>query len=89
MRPNSSGKGRQVSAFSLAFYLTQSNAGTFVKKVFGGNFDQMVLERLDQLTVDEGRITASQILKVVHGLFQNMRVVMNGEQTDSTRTDWL
>ena len=43
----------------------------------------MVLERLDRLTLDEGRITASEILKVVYGLVQNMRVVMDGEQADS------
>jgi hypothetical protein len=71
-----------VSASSLAFYLTQRNAGTFLKKLFGWNYDQMVLERLDRLTLDEGRITASQILKVVYGLVQNMKVVMDGEQTD-------
>jgi hypothetical protein len=72
-----------VSASSLAFYLTQCNVGTFAKKPLGGYFDQMVLERLDRLTLDEGRITASQILKVVYGFVQNMRVVMDGEQTDS------
>ena len=44
----------------------------------------MVLERLDRLTLDERRITASQILEIVYGLVQNMRVVMYGEQTDST-----
>jgi hypothetical protein len=42
----------------------------------------MVLERLDRLTLDEGRITAPQILEVVYGLVQNMRVVLDGEQTD-------
>jgi hypothetical protein len=52
-----------------------------MKKIFGGNFDRMVLERLDRLTLDEGRRNASQILKVVYGLVQNMRVVMDGEQT--------
>jgi hypothetical protein len=76
-------KQRQPDAPSLAFHLTQCNAGTFVKKLFGRNFDQMVLERLDRLTPDEGRITASQILEVVYGLVHNMRVVMAGEQTDS------
>jgi hypothetical protein len=55
-----------VSVSSLAFYLTQCNAGTFVKRLFGGNFDQMVLERLDRLTLDEARTTASQILEVVY-----------------------
>jgi hypothetical protein len=68
---------------TLTFYLTQCNAGTFVKKLFGGNYNQMVLERLDRLTLDEGRITASQILEVVYGLVHNMRVVMDGEQSDS------
>ena len=43
----------------------------------------MVLERLDRLTLDEGRITASEILKVVYGLVRNKRVVMDGEQIDS------
>ena len=51
-------------------------------KPFEGNYGQMMLERLDRLTLDEGRITASQILKVVYGLIQNMRIVMDGEQTD-------
>jgi hypothetical protein len=71
-----------VSASALVFYLTQCNAGTFVKELFGWNYGLMVLERLDRLTLDEGWITASQILKVVYGLVQNMRVVMDGEQTD-------
>ena len=41
----------------------------------------MVLERLDRLTLDDGWIIASQIVKVVYGLVLNMRVVMDGEQT--------
>ena len=72
-----------MSASSLAFYLTQYDAGTFIKKLFRGNFDQIVLERLDRLTLDESQITTSQILEVVYGLVQNIRVVMDGEQTDS------
>jgi hypothetical protein len=43
----------------------------------------MVLERLDRLTPDEARMTAAQILEVVYGLVQNMKVVMSGEQMDS------
>ena len=46
----------------------------------------MVLERLDRLILDEGRIAALQTLKVVYGLVQNMRVVMDGEQIDSLAT---
>jgi hypothetical protein len=39
-----------------------------------------VLQRLDRLTLDEARITAAQTLEVVYGLFQYMKVVMDGEQ---------
>jgi hypothetical protein len=42
---------------------------------------EAVLQRLDRLTQDEARVTAAEILKVVHGLVQNMNVVMGGEQT--------
>ena len=78
-------KQRQLGGFlllTLAFYPTQCNAGIFVERLLERNFDQMVLKRLDRLTLDEGRIAASQILKVVYVLVQNMRVIMDGEQTD-------
>ena len=42
---------------------------------------ESVLQRLDRLTIDEARTTATQTLDVVHGLVQNMRVVMDGEAT--------
>src|ERR1700676_3335377 len=35
---------------TLSAAVTQCNAETFVGKLFGGNYDQMVLERLDRLT---------------------------------------
>ena len=41
---------------------------------------EAVVQRLDRLTQDEARQTAAEILKVVHGLVGNMKVVMNGEQ---------
>ena len=50
----------------------------FVKKLFGENEVEAVLERLDRLTVDEARTTAAQTLEVVYGLVQNMRAIMNG-----------
>ena len=50
-----------------------------VKKILGENQVESVLQRLDRLTLDEARIAATQTLDVVHGLVQNMRVVMNGE----------
>ena len=40
-----------------------------------------MLERLDRLTQDEARTTAAHTLAVVHGLIQNMRGFMDGEQS--------
>jgi len=51
-----------------------------VKKLLGENKVEAVLQRLDRLTDDEARTTAAQTLEVVHGLVQNIRVVMDGEQ---------
>ena len=64
-------------------YLTNHNAVKFVKKVFGDEDVEAVLQRLDRLTLDEARTTAAQTLEVVHGLVQGMRVLMDGEQTHS------
>ena len=64
-------------------YLTDHNAVKFVKKVFGDEDVEAVLQRLDRLTLDEARTTAAQTLEVVHGLVQGMRVLMDGEQTHS------
>jgi hypothetical protein len=44
----------------------------------GENEVEAVLQRLDRLTQDEARMTASQTLEVVYGLVHNMKVVMNG-----------
>jgi hypothetical protein len=51
-----------------------------VKKLLGENEIEAVLQRLDRLTLDEARTTAEQILEVVFGLMQNMRVVIDGEK---------
>ena len=40
---------------------------------------EAIVQRLDRLTWDEARQTVVQILKVVHGLVENMKVVMDGE----------
>jgi hypothetical protein len=53
-----------------------------VKRQFFGNKDiEAVRQRLDRLTQDEERNIAAQTLKVVYGLVQNMKVVVDGEQT--------
>ena len=41
---------------------------------------EAMVQRLDRLTQDEARQTVAQVLKVVHGLVENTKVVMNGEQ---------
>jgi hypothetical protein len=56
----------------------------FVKKLLGENEVEAVLQRLDRLTQDEARTTAAQNLQVVYGLVQNMKVFMDGEQTQLT-----
>jgi hypothetical protein len=50
----------------------------FMKILWGKDKIQAVLEGLDRLTKDEGLSVAAQTLGVVHGLAENMKVVMGG-----------
>ena len=60
--------------------MTEYDAEKLVKKLFGGEKDvEEILQRLDRLTQDEAQLAAAQTFEVVCGLFQNMRVVMEGE----------
>jgi hypothetical protein len=65
---------------SILYFLAQRNAEKFVKKLFGENDVNAILQRLDRLTQDEARTTAAQTLEIVYGLFQNMRVVIDSER---------
>jgi uncharacterized protein YpuA (DUF1002 family) len=56
------------------------NEEKLVRKLAGEKKMEAMVQRLDRLTQDEARQTVAQILKVVHGLVENMKVVMNGEQ---------
>jgi hypothetical protein len=67
-------------------YFTERNTVKLVKKTLGENEVEAVLQRLDRLTLDEARTTATQTLEIVHGLVQNMRVVIDGEATPSDFT---
>ena len=69
-----------MSPFSLLCYFTERNAVKSVKKGFGEKDVEAILQRLDRLTQDEARTTAAQTLEVVHGLVQNMRMIIDGEQ---------
>ena len=66
--------------FPTCFTFAQRHAVKFVKKFFKEKDIEAVLERLDRLTQDEARTAAAQTLAVVHGLVQNMRGFMDGEQ---------
>ena len=55
-------------------------AEKFAKKLLGESEIEAVLQRLDRLTLDEARMTGAQTLQVIHGLVNNMKVVMNGMQ---------
>jgi hypothetical protein len=55
----------------------------FIRKLLKENGIETALQRLDRLTQDEARTTAAQTLEVVYGLAQNMRMVIDGEETQS------
>jgi len=56
------------------------NEEKLVGKLVGEKNLEAMVQRLDRLTQDEARQTGAQILKVVHGLVKNMKVVMDGEK---------
>ena len=55
------------------------NEEKLVRKLASEKKMEAMVQRLDRLTQDEARQTVAQILKVVHGLVENMKVVMSGE----------
>ena len=64
----------------MRFTLAQCRAVKFVKKFFKEKDIEAVLEGLERLTQNEVRTTAVHALAVVHGLVQNMREFMDGEE---------
>jgi hypothetical protein len=48
-------------------------------KLWGEKDIEETIQRLDRLTLDEGRATAAQTLEVVYGLVQQKRAIMDGE----------
>lgn len=67
-----------MSRSSLIVHATQRAAEKFGKKFLGENDIEGALQRLDRLTQDEARATATQTLELVYQLVQNMKVVMDG-----------
>ena len=70
-----------MSPSILMYYRAYEGAARFIKKRFGEKDVEAILERLGRLTQDEAKTTAVEILKVVHGLAQNMNLIMDGKQT--------
>jgi len=72
-------QGRFSRCYMLyTFLLAQRVVEKFARKLLGESEVEAVLQRLDRLTQDEARITVAQTLGVVHGLMENMKVVMDG-----------
>ena len=62
----------------VRYSLIERDAEKFAKKLLGESEVEAVLQRLDRLTQEEARMTVAHTLEVVHGLFNNLRVVMDG-----------
>ena len=73
-------QGRFSKSISTITHLdyTQAAIEKLAKKLLGEREIESVLDRLDRLTMEESRTTAAQTLDVVHGLVNNMEVVMEG-----------
>ena len=49
--------------------------------MLGDSEIETILKRMDRLTQEEARMTVAQTLAVVHGLLNNVKVVMDGESS--------
>jgi hypothetical protein len=50
----------------------------FTKKLLGESDVEAILQRLGRLTQEEAQMTVAHTLEVVHGIFDNLKVVMAG-----------
>ena len=72
------GRLSKCVSHKLSFSASEAITGKFAKKLLGESEIEAVLERLDRLTQEEARVTVALTLEVVHGLFNNLKVVMDG-----------
>ena len=80
MLPSKSSKADSVSGSSFSRRDSSNDIEKFAKKLLGESEIEAVLQRLDRLTQEEGRMTVAQTLEVVHGLMNNVKIVMKGMQ---------
>jgi hypothetical protein len=59
--------------------MTYHVAEKYAKKVFGEKDIESVLDRLDRLTLEESKMTATQTLDVVCRLVNKIQVVTSGK----------
>ena len=78
--PSKLSKADSVSGPSFRDTIAQHCIEKFAKKLLGESEIEAVLQRLDRLTQEEGRMTVAQTLEVVHGLMNNVKIVMNGTE---------
>ena len=64
---------------TLCVTISEHITEKFAKKLLGNNEIESILRRLDRLTLEEARMTEAQILEIVHGLMNNMKIVMDGQ----------
>jgi hypothetical protein len=62
----------------IRYSLVEHGSEKFAKKLLGESEVEAILQRLDRLTQEEARMTVAHTLEVVYGLFDNLRVVMDG-----------
>ena len=70
-----------MSLLFLLRHLTKRNSEKFIGKLRGERDIEATIQRLDRLTLDEGRVTAAQTLEVVYGLVQQKRAIMDGKSS--------
>jgi hypothetical protein len=61
--------------------LTDRYSEKLIGKLFGEKDIEAAIQKLDRLTLDEGRATAAQTLEVVYRLVQYKRAIMDGEDS--------
>lgn len=75
-------QGRLSEPILVDLLPSQCNAARFVKNDSGDEGVKVVLQSLDG-TTGESRTTETETPEAVHGLVQNVNVVMDGERTRS------
>jgi hypothetical protein len=61
--------------------LTELSTAKFVKKLLGENEIEVVLQRLDRLTLDEVRTVGAHTLEVMYDLVQHLRAIVSCKNT--------